>query len=527
MMASSITADPSRMRLTTRLLLAILPIVLLVMTALGTWFLYERQGILIPEVQQQTRAYARALDIAFEYGLRDLDSARIRALLDRTTATSRVSGIRVFDTSKRVQYRSTSMADAPLLPERMLTRVLAGEAELALERTFNGEQVFSVLRAIREPAPNGAPSNAPQGAVLGALEVMQPYDMLLAQVRRLEYELAFATVLLLFTVTVATAYMARRTISQPLEQLVAAARALGEGHIDARVPQSLGAAEPNALAREFNLMAQRLEDARRELMQEGEARVQLERRLAEAEKLATVGTLAAGLAHELGAPLNVISGRAEMLLGHQETGANAARHLHSIVAQSGRIARTVRSLLDYARRPVRRDDAVQFAGVFEATRELLEPELLRAGVTVESVDLENVWIRGDADQLQQVMTNLMLNAMQAMDGQSEPRHISVESHPATVDPSGPVSDALITVSDTGPGLPADVDGRLFTPFTTTKPTGTGLGLVVARSIVQDHGGTLDGTTRTDGTRGARFTIRLPLVTKADVPSSQPEGMITL
>lgn len=514
------------MRLTPRLLLAILPIVLLVMTALGTWFLVEREQILIPEAQQQTRAYARALDIAFEYGLRDLDSARISALLDRTTESSRVSGIRVFDASKRVQYQSTSMRDAPLLPDDMITRVLAGEPELSMERTIAGEDVFSVLRAIREPAPTGSPSNAPQGPVLGAVEVTQPYDMLLAQVRRLELELAFATVLLLLTVTVATAYMARRTIAQPLEQLVAAARALGEGHIDARVPQSLGAAEPNALAREFNLMAQRLEGARKELVQEGEARVHLERRLAEAEKLATVGTLAAGLAHELGAPLNVISGRAEMLLGHADTGPNAARHLHSIVAQSGRIARTVRSLLDYARRPVRRDDAVDFDGVLEATLDLLEPELQRAGVTVERRGSYEAWVRGDADQLQQVMTNLMLNAMQAMDGQTEQRRITVEASSGSGDAAGSSSDVVIMVSDTGPGLPADLDGRLFTPFSTTKATGTGLGLVVARSIVQDHGGTLDGTTRTDGTRGARFTIRLPHASPAHVPSSPSEGIHT-
>ena len=264
--------------------------------------------------------------------------------------------------------------------------MLAGEAELSLECTHDGEQVFSVLRTIREPAPNGSPGDAPKGAVLGAVlgavEVMQPYDMLLAQVRRLEFELA----------------------------------------------------------------------------------LQLKRRLAETEKLATVGTLAAGLAHELSARLYVISGRAGMLLGHQETGANAARHLHSIVAQSGRIARTMRSLLDYARWPLRRDDAVEFAGVFGTARDLLALKLLRAGVAVSSVALEDIKVRGDANQLQQVMTNRMLNAMQTMDGQSVTRHISVEAHPASTNPPVPSSDALITVSDTGPGLPAEVNGRLFTPI---------------------------------------------------------------
>jgi signal transduction histidine kinase len=246
--------------------------------------------------------------------------------------------------------------------------------------------------------------------------------------------------------------------------------------------------------------------------------VRLERRLAEAEKLATVGTLAAGLAHEIGAPLNVISGRAEMLLGHDETSPRVARHLQSIVAQSGRITRTVRSLLDYARRPARRDDVVSVDAVLDATVDLLEAECQRAGVTVERTGSAEAWVQGDSDQLQQVMTNLLLNALQAMDGQPGPTTITIGVEVAGAQHDAVPGETIITVRDTGPGLPADLDGRLFTPFATTKPSGTGLGLVVARSIVQDHGGVIDGTTRTDGIRGACFTVRLP---QAPVPVPAP------
>ncbi|MES2522415.1 MAG: ATP-binding protein [Gemmatimonadota bacterium] len=514
------------MRLTNRLLLAVLPIVALVMGALGGWFLYERERVLIPEVQQQTRAYARALDIAFEYGLRELDSTRVAALLDRTATDSRVAGIRLYDAQGRLQYRSASMANAPAVPAPLLQRVLSGTAEVSIERSMNDEDVFTVLRVIREPVsratrasgPRGArggdsrPDSTPdQGAVLGAVEFTQPYALLLASVRRLEMQLLIATVILLTTAAIAIAYMSRRTIAAPLEQLVAAARALGEGDIDARVPQSLGAAEPNALAREFNMMATRLAGARRELLRESEERVRIERRLAEAEKLATVGTLAAGLAHEIGAPLNVISGRAEMLLRQEQTSPAVARHLQSIVAQSGRITRTVRSLLDYARRPARRDDVVALDAVLDATLDLLDAECERAGVTVERTGSFEAWVRGDSDQLQQVMTNLLLNALQAMDGQPGEHAVRIDVQSSESDTATPAGEVIIAVCDTGPGLSADLDGRLFTPFATTKASGTGLGLVVARSIVQDHGGTLDGTTRTDGVRGACFTVRLPQV----------------
>ncbi|HYW32256.1 MAG TPA: ATP-binding protein [Gemmatimonas sp.] len=510
------------MRLTNRLLLTVLPIVALVMSALGGWFLFERERVLIPEVQQQTRAYARALDIAFEYGLRELDSTRVAALLDRTATDSRVAGIRLYDAQGRLQYSSASMTNAPAIPAPLLQRVLQGAPEVSLERSINDEDVFSVLRVIRDPVHRPArtdsrggtvrtDSAADQGAVLGAVEFTQPYALLLASVRRLEIQLLIATIILLTTAAIAIAYMSRRTIAAPLEQLVAAARALGEGDIDARVPQSLGAAEPNALAREFNVMATRLAGARRELLRESEERVRIERRLAEAEKLATVGTLAAGLAHEIGAPLNVISGRAEMLLRQEQTSPAVARHLQSIVAQSGRITRTVRSLLDYARRPARRDDVVALDGVLDATLDLLDAECERAGVTVERAGSTEAWVRGDSDQLQQVVTNLLLNALQAMDGQPGEHAIRIEVLPCQSNSTEASGEVAIAVCDTGPGLSADLDGRLFTPFATTKPSGTGLGLVVARSIVQDHGGTLDGTTRTDGVRGACFTVRLPQV----------------
>ena len=509
------------MRLTTRLQLATLPIVLLLMGGLGVWFQFERQRVLIPEMQQQTRAYARALDIAFEYGLLELDSARTAALLDRTAANSRVSGVRVYDTRGRVQYRSTSMADIPLLPAAMIDRVLAGTPELSMERTVHGASLFSVLRVLREPTVAGTGGNVTTGAVLGALEVSQPYAMLLAGVRKLGIELLLAAVLLMLTLTLIIAYTARRVIARPLELLVAAARAVGEGHIDSRVSQSLGAAELNSLAREFNVMAARVSSARQELLRESEERVRLERRLAEAERLATAGTLAAGLAHEIGAPLNVISARAEMLLRQVETTPNTARHLQSIVAQSGRITRTVRSLLDYARRPARRDELVNVDAVLNATFELLEAEFERSQVTIERIGSVETWVRGDADQLQQVITNLLLNALQAMDGQSPPHVVNISVEACSADPAAPPGDAVLTVSDTGPGLPAELEGRLFTPFATTKSSGTGLGLVVARSIVQDHGGTLEGITRTDGISGARFTIRLPrAATPLSVTSKQ-------
>jgi two-component system, NtrC family, sensor kinase len=500
------------MRLTTRLLVTILPIVVLVMGALGGAFAAERQRVLEPALQQQTRAYARALDIAFEYSLREMGEARVQALLERLIADPRVFGARLYAPDGTVRFASSSMTNSPPAPDSVLRRVLTGASEAFFENNLDGEVVSTVLRAVREPSAGRIiddQRDAP-GDVVGVLEVAQPYALLSSEVRRLQTELLVATIALLLIMAIVIGILARRLVSSPLERLVVAARALGEGDIDARVPQALGAAELNALSREFNQMAERLARARQDLLSEGEERIRLERRLVESEKLATVGTLAAGLAHEIGAPLNVISGRAELLLKQPSVAPDTVRQLESIVTQSGRIARTVRSLLDYARRPVRRDDPVAIGRVIDSTMELLDADLARAGVTITRRESYEAWVRGDAEQLQQLLTNLILNAVQAMDGQDGPREIEVGVDVAKVDENASRAALRLTVADSGPGLPQALDGRLFTPFATTKPTGTGLGLVVARSIVEDHGGTIVGTTRSDGRSGAVFVVSLPL-----------------
>ena len=506
-----------RMRLSTRLLLSTIPVVVIVMIAFGAWFIVERQRLVVPEVRQQTRAYARAMDIAFEYGLHEVDSTRIRSFLNRMSTDPRVFGVMVYDTSGFVRYRSSGLDIVEPAPDSLLRRVLLGQDEVSFERFVDGRRMFAVLRGIREPDMQGiGEQRVATGTMVAALEVAQPYDLLLGEVRRTRIELVLVTALMVAGLSVVLIALTRRTVARPLERLVSAARALGEGDSEARVPDALGAKEPNALAREFNTMADRLAGARREQLREAEERVRLERRLAEAEKLATVGTVAAGLAHEIGAPLNVISGRAELLLEQHSGDSTISRHLDSIIGQIGRIAGTVRSLLDYARRPVRRDEPVHLGAVIGNTIEMLETEIAKAGVVVERHDSQGAWVRGDAEQLQQVFTNLFVNAMQAMEGQSEPRIISVRVDVTEEQQEMPFALAVVTVSDTGPGLPQELDGRLFTPFSTTKHDGTGLGLVVARSIVQDHGGTLVGTTRGDGARGAEFMMQLELAAKPAV-----------
>ncbi|MGV3710810.1 MAG: sensor histidine kinase [Gemmatimonas sp.] len=506
------------MRLTSRLLLSVLPLVALMMAGFGAWLLVERERSLVPEMREQTRVYAQAVDIALEHSMSDLGQSRVQEFIDRLSAQPRIFGVLLYGADGSLRYFSDSLTSAAAAPDSILSIVLNGREEVVFERTLGNRKVFGVLRLIREATSDSARGGAPDdqsGPILGALEIAQPFGILQAEQERVRAEVVLVTLALMAALALMLVFVTHRLVERPLQRLATAAREMGEGNVEeAHVIPSLGAAELNALAGEFNLMVDRLGKARGDLLEESETRVRLERRLAEAEKLAAVGMVAAGLAHEIGAPLNVISGRAEMLLQQQGGDARISRHLESIIAQIGRITRTVRSLLDYARRPERRDERVLISAVMDAALDLLEAEFVKGSVTVNRDDRAEVWVQGDADQLQQVIVNLVLNALQAMDGQTEPRQLWISTGYREVDPGFHPADAVIQIADSGPGLADEIAERLFTPFSTTKATGTGLGLVVARSMIQDHGGTLAGTNRGAGERGAVFTVHLPAVAKA-------------
>src|SRR5919108_1732806 len=156
--------------------------------------------------------------------------------------------------------------------------------------------------------------------------------------------LTLVTMLVLATVAVLVLGLVRRVIGRPLRHFVAAARALGRGELGFRVGGNLGGRELAELAQEFNRMAEQLEAARDRATREAEERLQLERRLRETEKLAAVGNLAASLAHEIAAPLNVVSGRAQMLRKQETTAAARDRNIAIICDQIGRITLIVRNL---------------------------------------------------------------------------------------------------------------------------------------------------------------------------------------
>ncbi len=236
----------------------------------------------------------------------------------------------------------------------------------------------------------------------------------------------------------------------------------------------------------------------------------MEAQLIQSEKLAAVGQLVSGVAHELNNPLTSIAGLSEFLLEQKELGTKDRGHLRVIHEQADRAGRIVRSLLTFARKGPGDQAAVDLNDVIQRTLLLMSYDLKLKDITIEK-DLATVPpVLGDRHALQQVVLNLLNNAAQAVTANAAAR-------PRVIHLSTWFDDRVrLRVADTGPGIPDAVLPHLFTPFFTTKEPGqgTGLGLSITYSIVEAHGGRITVERPADG--GAAFLVDLPPA-PADAP----------
>jgi len=228
----------------------------------------------------------------------------------------------------------------------------------------------------------------------------------------------------------------------------------------------------------------------------------MEDRVARSERLADLGQLSAGLAHELRNPLASMMGSVE-LLGAAALGEDDRRLLEIVQREGGRLAHLLTEFLAFARPSPARREAVDLASIAAETLEAFSHDPAAAGLKLER-ELRPAPVRCDPDQLRQVLWNLLVNAAQALSngGPGQPSGtIRLACLP------GASGGARLTVADDGPGMVPEVRARLFTPFFTTKPGGTGLGLATVHRVLEAHGGGV--TVESEPGQGTRFTIHLP------------------
>jgi signal transduction histidine kinase len=234
------------------------------------------------------------------------------------------------------------------------------------------------------------------------------------------------------------------------------------------------------------------------------------------EKLASLGTLAAGVAHEIRNPLTAINVRLHSLNRNLPPGSSEQEDASVIESEIRRLERIVHEFLQFARPAEPKFVIVSADNLLAKVSRLMSGQLEKSNIQLQLQSPSDVWIRVDPQQLEQVLINLVQNASESI-GREGTVSLSARSDTARLNGRSR-SVGVLEVRDTGRGIPPDVQRRLFDPFFTTKEEGTGLGLSIAARIVEQQGGTLHFTTAVN--RGTTFHVVLPQVRPEDESTSQ-------
>jgi two-component system, NtrC family, sensor kinase len=424
-----------------------------------------------------------ALSAAFAAVWRAEGEPRARAMLVQASAREDKMGIRW-------------VAEPPLwavdaAPGEPITRIVTG---------VDGQPV---RRSYVPVATSGTPP--------GGLLISEPLASERAYLRTTLIDTVLTTVLLAVLSAGLCAGLGAWFVGRPMRSLTDKARRVGRGDFSAplRLRQRDELAE---LADEMNAMCDRLVEAHQRSAEEAAARITALEQLRHADRLMTVGKLASGVAHELGTPLNVVSARAGMVADGETTPAESVEYARIIVQACDQMTRIIRQLLDFARPRGPERAAEDVRRIAERTLALLEPIAAKKSVTLALRDGAPAPAELDAGQMQQVLTNLVINALQAMDAKGTVE-VAVTTERATAPPDQGGAEAscvCIRVRDQGSGIAPEHLPHVFEPFFTTKDVGqgTGLGLSVAYGIVREHRGWM--VVESALGQGSEFAVYLPV-----------------
>jgi two-component system, NtrC family, sensor kinase len=395
--------------------------------------------------------------------------------------------------------------EAPASPERMPALPLAELSEVLRGREWSRRiEAGDGLTYTYVPAsvPGGRPS---------AVEIREGLLDERRYIRASWYNTIIATILLIVLCALMASAIGVVFVGRPTRALVNKVRRIGSGDLSGPLP-ARQKDELGEIAAEVNAMCERLAEAQLRIEKETEERLAAEQQLRHADRLMTVGKLASGMAHELGTPLNVVSGRAQMIANGDSLQDEARGDARIIVEQTKRMTKIMRELLDFARpRPAQRA-WVDLRPIAQQTCVLLSALARSHDTDLLVLEGESARANVDASQMQQVFTNLVVNAIHAIAHGGTVkiafRHVH-EKPPA--DHGGAYGVRLVVeIADTGCGMEPAVASRIFEPFFTTKDVGegTGLGLSVTHGIVREHGGFI--TVHSVLHKGTTFAVHLPL-----------------
>ena len=482
-----------RRNLTAKILIAV-GVTVAVVIAIYTYFVIRVQSAWWHERTQAQNLIAASLIHEYLNGVMLSDRHQeVQGFLERMKSSDEIwrarvikpDGAIVFSTDTQEVQRAVMTLPPELFAEK---RVLQGT------RVEDGQRLSVVMRPVLN-SPSCQRCHSANNAVNGAIIVeksLAPAEASVAANRNL---LIVYGVVIFVLVGVVLWLLIVRLVTQPVSRVLEQMRNVQTGDLHARAKaESLD--EIGELAGGFNAMVQSLHDATRDLEESHEKQIQ------QADKLASIGELASGIAHEIRNPLAGIGAAVEVLSEENNLNGQRTEIVAEIRRQITRLNRTLHDLLEFARL---RDPEVATCDVHELIRPMLtlvRPDAQKFHVKIDeqyAADLPPIW--ADAGQLQQAFLNILLNGVQAMpDGGT----LTVRTDSARLATGDLI--VRIKIRDTGVGIARQHLAKIFSPFFTTKHRGTGLGLSITRTIIEKHHGTI--AVDSEPGKGTTFTLEL-------------------
>ncbi|MFN2409179.1 MAG: sensor histidine kinase [Halomonas sp.] len=439
------------------------------------------------KLQNEVDMITHALSTTLGYAVARENDASLEEALEAAFSFHRIYGAYVFDTKGR-EVHGLGLG-RELFSREDIQQVIEDDELHGDYRQFEGWTYYSALKPLRTP----------DGEISGVLQVnrlntgIENYTGFLSIVAGLVFVFGAGGIVLSIW------WGFRQHIERPLNRLLMVMQRVEEGDRGQRANIE-GPAEYRRLASGLNGMLDAMAEKDHDIEDRQQREIELEKRLRKSKKLAELGVLAAGVAHEIGAPLTVINGQAQRLARRDVIGDDERARLSRIRGEVERIVEIVRQLMELGRQHNVEKDQQPLDELMQNASALVEDELEPRGVHLEtSLPRPSPTLLANGQQIIQVITNLLRNAAQA-DGV---RLIRVRAEEQQ-------HELRLWVEDDGPGIPTSQHQKVFDPFFTTKPVGqgSGLGLSMVHRIINDHGGTIGVFNSPLG--GAGFEITLPL-----------------
>lgn len=490
------------MKLGRKLTLYLSLIIVLVLSGYGYFQVISRRDILIRKMKVEVIGVGRTLEVSLEKISLLKEMEYIQHLIDSIEEYERTFGVIIYHQKKGFVFRSQSLKEGikPFLEQ--INKSIKENAPREEFAVYKKIPVFSYAFPLKDK----------RGKNIGGVAILQQMSFVEEEIKKAKWTIFITILVLIGGTVVLVLFITRRWITLPISQLMDGIKQMAKGQLNTRIDLNRKD-EISELARAFNQMGFDLKEAQEKIIQEAQTKLELERNLRQSEKLATIGQLASELAHEIGTPLNIISGRVELTQRRLEDKETTQKNLDIIAKQTEKITKIIQQLLGFVRKKRPEQTPLNTVAVLESTLDFLDQKIEKQKVQVLKNFMGNLpAVKGDADQLQQVFLNLILNALQAMpEGGS--LHLSVASKRISRESLEDRQRQYIEmhVEDTGVGMEKEVMENIFNPFFTTKTNekGTGLGLTVSQGIIQDHDGWIE--VESEVGKGSLFKIYLPSI----------------